>query len=616
MKKRIVSKKTVKRTRSDGKNKLILVFALFLTIVVGSFTLAYIKVANEEKDNQQAQAAGNRWESGASCHGVASGAFASWRGSPVTVAGTWNDASLAVQKEQWSMSSGGEYKNWTESVDNAVGAFWGSNWQAAARGDHDANIRTALQNIYKGWGTKKTVYLRYAHEFNGNWYQWKVTPADNEYFKQASIRFYNLVQQELVSKGKDARVAWAPNNGEHNGVNTETSWPGDQYIDVVAIDYYDWSVLNTQAKWDADFMKRSKSGGPEGIGAWQDFARRHGKPLAFSEWGTSGAAPTDNPFFIQKMNEFMTANAGSGPGQVIYDVYFNCTGYGGSGGEKFQIYPNTTLPQTAAKYKSLKWGTNPIASATPFLTATSIPTATTTPTAGPTSVPTATPLPSNTPVPTATPLPTTAPAQITFRSSLPGTNGAGSRTLVLNKPNGTVNGDVMVAHVAVNTASTAITAPSGWTLIRSNQTSGSLKMSTFYRVAGASEPTSYTWTFGASQPASGGISVFSGVNKTSPVLTSSGKYNDSTATVSFSQVNTTVANTMVLAVVSVSGNTTVSAPSGLTERYDKNNTSSSNGKTVELSTQFKPATGNTSVGNGREDSLRKSNLTQLIILRP
>lgn len=613
--KKNTAKKYPSRGRTNSSLKLLPIVILGASLITGALVLGKLTSSNQSISRLTAEAAGNRWESGASCKGIADGTFGTWRGSPMTIAGTWNDASLAVQKEQWSMSSGGEYKNWTESVDNAVGAFWGSNWQAAARGDHDANLRTALQVINNGWGNKKTVYLRYAHEFNGDWYQWKVTPADNEYFKQASIRFYNLVQTELVAKGRDAKVAWAPNSGEHNGINTELHWPGDQYIDVIAVDYYDWDVLNTQAKWDANFMKKGSNGGPYGIGAWQDFARRHGKPLAFSEWGTSGEKPTENPFFIQKMNEFMTANAGNGPGQVVYDVYFNCTGYGGSGGEKFQIFPNTVLPQTAAKYKSLKWGSSIIASATPTLAVID------TPTTGPTALPTVTstiPTPTNTPVPTVTPTPTPAAATpIVYRSATSGNNGSSSRTITLTKPSGVVTGDIMIAQIAVLTASTTITPPSGWKLIRSNQTSGSMKMSTYYKFASTLEPASYNWSFNATRAATGGISAFGGVHATNPIQASSGKYNDSTATISFTQVNASVANGLVLAFVSVSGNTTVTPPLGYNEYYDRNNTaSSSNGKTVEISSQIKTNTGSTNVPSTREDSLTKSNLTQVVVLRP
>jgi len=616
VKKHSVKKSSV-RGKTRRKNNLAFFVILFLAIITASFTIAYLKVSSEEHDQLNAQAASSEWKSGASCEGVPDGSFASWRGSPTTISGTWNDGDVESQTNQWTM--GIEYKNWNQSVDDSIGAFWGSgsSWSKAAGGSYDTNLHQALAAINANWGNKKTVYIRYGHEFNGDWYPWKVTAADNASYIKAFDNFYNMVQTDLVAKGRDAKVVWSPNNDEHNGINTELNWPGDKYVDVVGVDFYDGDLDKDQATWDRNFNKTGAYGGPAGVGSWQAFAAKHGKPLAFPEWGTTGEGPVDDPFFIKKMNEFMTANAGTGPGQIAYDVYFNCTGYNNGGGENFQIYPVTKVPQSAAMYKSLKWGLATVA--TPSATAT------TSPSILPTSIltpPITIPVLTNTPIPTAiptlvpSPTPTSAVTPITFKSATTGTNGSSSKTLSLSKPSGVINGDVMIAQVTVSNASTTITEPSGWNLIRTTQSSGSIKMATYYKVASSTEPTSYTWTTNSSQAATGGISAFSGVNKTNPIETSSGKYNDSTATVSFAQVTTAVANDMVLAFVGVSGNTTVTPPSGLTERYDKNNaSSSSNGKTVEVSTQLKPATGATNVGNGKEDSLSKSNLTELVVLR-
>jgi hypothetical protein len=211
---------------------------------------------------------------------------------------------------------------------------------------------------------------------------------------------------------------------------------------------------------------------------------------------------------------------------------------------------------------------------------------------------------------------TPAPAPgIALRSATIGTNGAGSTSLVLTTPAGTQLGDVLIAHVVVNSASTVITAPSGWNLILTTTSGSSVEEATFYKAASASEPPSYTWTFGASQPATGAMTGFTNVNTASPIDAFSGKYNSSTATTTFTQITTTAANDMLLAFVGVSGNTTVSPPPGFAEDYDVNNTASGSGKTAEMSQSPKATNGLTSVGTGKEDTLTVSNLTQLIALK-
>ena len=209
-----------------------------------------------------------------------------------------------------------------------------------------------------------------------------------------------------------------------------------------------------------------------------------------------------------------------------------------------------------------------------------------------------------------------AASTISLRSTSTATNGSGSRNLTLTTPNGTQFGDLLIAQVVVNSSSTSITAPSGWNLILTTKSGSSVEEATFYKAASASEPNSYTWTFGTSQPATGAVSGFTGVNTASPIDAKSGKYNGSTSTVTFTQITTTVPNDMLLAFVGVSGNTTVTPPSGFTEAYDLKNTASSKGKTVEMSQFLKAAAGLTATGTGKEDTLSASNLAQLIALKP
>ncbi|MGE5074176.1 MAG: DNRLRE domain-containing protein [Anaerolineae bacterium] len=209
-----------------------------------------------------------------------------------------------------------------------------------------------------------------------------------------------------------------------------------------------------------------------------------------------------------------------------------------------------------------------------------------------------------------------AASGIALRAVSTATNGTGSTNLSMAAPTGIQAGDVLVAEVVVSGASTVITAPTGWQLILTTQSGSSVEEATFYRVASASEPVSYAWSFGSSQPATGAISGFMGVDTSRPVDASSGKYNSSTATITFTQITTTLANDMLLAAVGVSGNTTVTPPTGFTEDYDLKNAASSNGKTAELSHFVKSTTGLTAVGTAREDTLTVSNLAQLIALRP
>jgi hypothetical protein len=90
---------------------------------------------------------------------------------------------------------------------------------------------------------------------------------------------------------------------------------------------------------------------------------------------------------------------------------------------------------------------------------------------------------------------------------------AGETALTISKPYGTTSGDVMIAAIAFRPPGATLTPPSGWTLIRrTNQmASNTSAQATYRKVAGGSEPVSYTWTQGSSPAtlgAAGGIMTF------------------------------------------------------------------------------------------------------------
>lgn len=219
-----------------------------------------------------------------------------------------------------------------------------------------------------------------------------------------------------------------------------------------------------------------------------------------------------------------------------------------------------------------------------------------------------------TPTPTNTPTPTPTPAGgITFRAASSNNSGTGGSSLMINKPTGTITGDVMIAHIVVNPTGNTITAPTGWTLINRQDSSVDISTVTYWKAAGSSEPTSYTWSFGTSGEASGGIASYTGVNTTTPIDASSVQYNHTTSTVSNSGVTTTVANDMLVFVVGVVVPTTVNAPTGFTEEWS---TASSSITTSEMSQSIDTGTGATGTITGSHNGGANSNITQLIALKP
>jgi hypothetical protein len=156
---------------------------------------------------------------------------------------------------------------------------------------------------------------------------------------------------------------------------------------------------------------------------------------------------------------------------------------------------------------------------------------------------------------------------ITFRaqtSAISTTTGQ----LILTKPSGVVSGDLMIAQVARRSTAT-LTVPSGWTLIRSDSdTDVTQNLSTYYKVAGGSEPSTYTWTWlGSGSLSAGGITAYTGQHAT-PIDASSGAViNTDTKVMAAPTITTTHTGSVLMLLYCFSGNATFSAPALMTQRY-------------------------------------------------
>jgi hypothetical protein len=142
--------------------------------------------------------------------------------------------------------------------------------------------------------------------------------------------------------------------------------------------------------------------------------------------------------------------------------------------------------------------------------------------------------------------------------------------LSIAKPAGTVTDDVMIASIAVRPHTVTLTPPAGWTLVRrlDNSNASSNSLAVYSKVAGSSEPGSYTWTVGAGHTGvAGGIQTFAGADTTTPIDVEAGQPT-SGLSVATPSVNTTVANTMLVTSHAIANADTWTPPAGMTEAFD------------------------------------------------
>lgn len=283
-------------------------------------------------------AATGDWMSGASNY-AGNQDFGTWRGEPVTIVGTWCDIPDCTDG-----SSASEYDFFNGAMDIAIGGIFkgnGESWSAAANGAYNARWQNAINNIASHRSGKGTTFVRFAHEFNMDFQHWSVMPGEEANYKTTYCAVANMAHAAGL------KMTWSANDGTLGGAATpKNTYPGDSCVDVVGPDTYDWGT---------DHNATMSDGSPIGIEAWRQFAASHGKPMAFPEWGLNNGsnAYDDNPAYISTMNQFMTAHAGTGAGQFLYDVYFNFIGT--ESNYTIGMHPTAT-PNAAARYQSLTWG--------------------------------------------------------------------------------------------------------------------------------------------------------------------------------------------------------------------------------------------------------------------
>ena len=179
----------------------------------------------------------------------------------------------------------------------------------------------------------------------------------------------------------------------------------------------------------------------------------------------------------------------------------------------------------------------------------------------------------------------------------------------------------MITSLAVTPGTVTIATPTGWTLIRTiqNTSSTTSRLAIFRRVATASEPASYTWTFGATHTgAVGGIMSFSGVDNTSPIVTENGRTTASSTTHTALSITPASANVMLVGTFSYASSDTWTPPTGMTEAVDvaSRTTNSSSGESIEMTYQSQATATATGTKSAKAAASSDRGGAHLLALKP
>ncbi|HUQ76732.1 MAG TPA: Ig-like domain-containing protein [Burkholderiales bacterium] len=323
-------------------------------------------------------------------------AFELWLGKSVQLAEAfeardiWDNIDGAAWQlgpwSQWVRAKAG--RNLVLSVPMLPGTG-GVSLASCAAGQYDVYWRNLANELaYYGlhW-----AYLRLGWEMDGNWYAWGAPQGSGQEANFAGCFRRIVTTMRATQPASQWKFVWNPTATWTDPAWLNATWPGDAYVDLVGIDLYDQSWVQNTYPYPStcdSACRLARQQTAWNTHAWylqtmRNFAVTHGKPFALPEWGvvarTDGHGGGDNPYFIQKMYEFIADPANYVQFSVLFDANAPEANYNLSG-----LDAATAFPQAAAKFRQL------------FATVTA-------PTPTPAPVPVPVPAPAPTPAADATP---------------------------------------------------------------------------------------------------------------------------------------------------------------------------------------------------------------------
>jgi glycosyl hydrolase family 26 len=162
--------------------------------------------------------------------------------------------------------------------------------QDGADGRFDAHYRALAEHLVQLGIPDTTLVLGW--EMNGTTYSGRCAPNPRAW----KAYFRRIVTTMRAVPGADFRFDFAPSRGR-DAIPWTQCYPGDDYVDIIGMDSYDQPP-------GVSFTEQVNE--PYGLQAQVDFAKAHGKPVSYPEWGLFREG--DNPDYIRQMLHWIQAH--------------------------------------------------------------------------------------------------------------------------------------------------------------------------------------------------------------------------------------------------------------------------------------------------------------------
>ncbi len=249
-----------------------------------------------------------------------------------------------------------------------------SDYNEVADGGADGYYKTLAQNLVNGgFGTS---YIRLGWEFNADWMGWGICNEDGSGLTSWAgdfvPAFRNIVTSMRSVSGANFKFIWNPidsSNVSCPGVHLEDFYPGDSYVDVVALDVYDGigtKISSEAARW-SDLLNGVNAGDWTSVAAdaisgqkfqgygltWlAAFGKAHNKEIGLPEWGLDSTSMDggggDDAYFMTQMANWIKAND-TGP-----ESFWNSGDSGGTLEAELNIPRITRAKIAAGRHRRLQ----------------------------------------------------------------------------------------------------------------------------------------------------------------------------------------------------------------------------------------------------------------------
>jgi hypothetical protein len=175
----------------------------------------------------------------------------------------------------------------------------------AAAGKYDDHYKKAAQTLATYRTQEPVLYVRTGWEFNGNWFPWNAQGKAKDF--AGAFQHFVMAFRGVSNR---FRIEWNVNVGDV-GMNPEDAYPGDSYVDIIGMDFYwntQWDPTDPAQAWTSMLTRKY------GLNWHQDFAKAHGKPTAYSEWGVMS---NNGVSYVQQAKAWFASH------DVVYQTYWN-----------------------------------------------------------------------------------------------------------------------------------------------------------------------------------------------------------------------------------------------------------------------------------------------------